>query len=389
MDMGTGKTRVAIELAHSTDCNYVLFLSPFSTKKNLQSEIIKWGLQIDYSIIAYETLSASNRVYLETLDLIKDKRLFIVADESIFIKNEESKRFRRLMRLAEYSEYRLILNGTPITKSEWDLYNQMYFLSPRIIGMSRQEFLNTFFTRVRYKKKFERPKEFYKLSEVNIDYLYKLIEPYVFKVELDFKHKISEYAGFIGFSKETYDKYEELKERLLQDLEDENLILNTLMYMKYVMFTDKRRCKLIADRIKGHCIVFCRYLKEIEYISSEIDCYVITGDTPENERAKITEAFKNDSKPLLMTFGTGAYGLNLQFCNRVVFASLTFDYGKVDQAKGRIRRLGQKRDITYTYYKSFFGLYNMIENNIQNKENIKDLIFKKLKEGDKTWLENI
>lgn len=44
-----------------------------------------------------------------------------------------------------------------------------------------------------------------------------------------------------------------------------------------------------------------------------------------------------------MTFGTGAFGLNLQFCNRVAFASLTFDYAKVDQAISRIKRQ-QERD---------------------------------------------
>lgn len=192
MKQGTGKTRVAIELIKSTDCDFVLFLCPFSTKDNLKAEIDKWGLERPFEIVGYETISSSDKTFLRLLNLKEQyKNIFIVADESVFIKNSDSKRFERILKLRDISEYRLILNGTPITKDEWDIYNQMEFLSPLIIKMSRLEFLQTFFKKIRYKRKGENPREFYTLSEVNIDYLHKLIEPFIFEADLVFDKKVS------------------------------------------------------------------------------------------------------------------------------------------------------------------------------------------------------
>lgn len=389
MDMGTGKSRVSIELIHSTDCDYVLFLCPFSTKDNLQKEINKWSLKVNCEIMAYETLSMSDRQYLELLERIEGKRLFIVADESIFIKNDKSKRHQRAMYLAGKSEYRLLLNGTPITKNEWDLYNQMEFLSPKIIGMSRQQFLDTFFTKVEYKKKYERAKHFYKLSKVNIDYLHKLIEPYVFNVDLPFDKYVEIEHININASIETIYKYEDWKAYLVEKLEQTDFIMDALANLQLTMFVDEERCKKIAKLLDGQCIVYCNYLNELQQISNHVDCYVITGETPSEERSKIIKKFEVGDKPLLMTYGVGSLGLNLQFCNHIVFSSITFDYGKVEQAQARIKRLGQERDITYTYIRSNLGLYNMIEDNLTKKENLHDIIFEKLKKGDKSWLENI
>ena len=124
MEQGTGKTRVAIELINSTTATLALFFCPFSTKANLETELIKWKLDKEYLIIGYESISTSDKLYLELLFRVEsEKSVFIIADESIFIKNEQSKRYQRLIEISKHSEYRLILNGTPITKNEWDIYN--------------------------------------------------------------------------------------------------------------------------------------------------------------------------------------------------------------------------------------------------------------------------
>lgn len=380
MEQGTGKTRVAVELVHSTDAEFVLFLCPFSTKSNLLREIKKWELRLPFEIIAYESISASDRIYMELLERIRYKKLFIVADESIFIKNEEAKRFTRIMTIAKLSEYRLILNGTPITKSEWDLYNQMEFLSPKIIGMGRNEFLNAFFTKVQYKKKFERPKEFYKLSQVNSGYLKKLIEPYIFRVSFQFEKNIhTEFRG-IPTSSETLEALGRLKKKVLDQIANDEPFLDSLTLMQYVLFTDSERCERIASELSGQIIVYCSYLEEIRQLAEKCDCYTITGETKACERYEIIEEFKNGNKPLLMTYGVGSYGLNLQFCNRIAFSSLTFDYAKVEQAQARIKRIGQEKDVTYTYFTSEQGIYSLVEKNLLNKRNLSELMIDEIKE---------
>lgn len=382
MEQGTGKTRVALDLIRETDSDLVLFFCPCSTKNNLQAEIDKWGISKEYFIFGYETISSSDTTYLKILDIIKDKKVFIVADESIFIKNENSKRYRRLMNIAKHSHYRLILNGTPITKDEWDIYNQMSFLSSKIIDMDRSQFLNTFFKRVKYKKRGQSAREFYKLSEVNIDYLHKLIEPYIFECSFQFDKKVKSTNIEIIASEENREKYEVSKQRLLNSLFIGEACLEQFQNLAVTCFDDKNRHKEIARYLKGQIIVFCTLLSEVNDISKEIDCYVITGAQSLSERSEIIERFKIDNKPLLMTIGTGAYGLNLQFCNKIAFASIAFDYGKIDQAKSRIRRLGQERDIEYIYFTSDLGIYNMIQENNQRKIDLKELIIERIKKGE-------
>lgn len=378
MKQGTGKTRTAFEIAKSTDAELVLFLVPNQLKHNMLEQIKEWQFDMPFLIYSYESISQSDRIYLKLLNEIQDKRLMIIADETIFIKNGETKRYKRILNIRNQSEYRLILNGTPITKDEWDIYYQMKFLSDRIINMSESEFLSTFFKKIKYKKKFQTPREFYKLSEVNIDYLKRLIEPYVYEVDLEFDKKEKIHLTAISHSDDTLSEYIRLAGELDQALEDLEGIVEILMRMVYVMFTDEERCKGIASKLSGQKIVYCSYLKEVEYISSNCDCYVITGATDYDERNEILKRFKHDDKPLIMTFGVGAFGHNLQFCNKITFASLTYDYAKVDQAKYRIKRLGQERDIEYHYMTSNLPIYEMIFKNMYEKETLHNLIIKNL-----------
>lgn len=379
MKQGTGKTRTALEIAKSTDSSLVLFLVPNQLKHNMIEQINTWSFNMPYIIETYEGISQSDNRYLKLLDDIKGHKLMIIADETVFIKNAESKRYDRIIRLRDMSEYRLILNGTPITKNEWDIYYQMKFLSDKIVNMSESEFLQTFFKKIRYKKRGKSPREFYKLSEVNVEYLKKLIEPYVYEVDLEIDiEEVIEY-DIVHSSHEIFEYYQNEKERFLEAIENgDNDLLEKLVAMQVIMFTDKERCIEIAKTLKGQQIVYCTYLKEVEYISNNCDCYVITGEVPAHERTRILKEFKCSDKPLIMTYGVGAFGHNLQFCNRITFASIQFDYAKVDQATYRIKRLGQERTIYYKYFKSDLGIYNMIFDNLTNKQDLHDLIVRDL-----------
>ena len=387
--MGTGKTRIAIELVDYNKCDLLVYVAPFSTLKNIENEFIKWGLQTPYKLIGYETISSSDRQYLELLNQLDNKKVFIVADESIFIKNEETKRFRRLLNIRKKCEYALILNGTPLTKNEWDLYNQMEFLSPLIMKMSRQEFLNIFFKKITYKKKGHKENTFYKFSEVNAELLYKMIEPYIFKCDLDFDKK--EVVDYHYVTYENDDAYYQEKEKKLNEYIENRkseTIVNMLTQLNVIASNYKTKNDKLIDYIKNkQIIVFCGFIKEIEYISNKINCYVITGNT--KKRNEIIESFKNDNKPLLMTYGVGSYSLNLQFCNEIVYSSINFDFAKMEQSKYRIKRIGQEKDIKYTYFLTDLGINKLILENIKKKCTLDNLIKEKMMKGDIEWLKSI
>lgn len=389
MQMGTGKTRVALELVKYNKVDFLLYVTPFSTIKNIEFEIEKWGINCEYKIIGYETIQSSSSKYLETLELLENKKCFIIADESIFIKNEETKRFERICQLRKKCEYALILNGTPLTKNEWDIYNQMYFLSPLIFKMNRGQFLNTFFKKITYRKRHEKERTFYKFSEVNADVIYKLIEPYIFKCDLEFDKRQQTSFNYINYEDYEYYKEKEKKLEEYKETRSSETIINMLNLLNVISCNYEKKSDAVIKYIANkQVIVFCNFLQEVDYISSKIHCYVIIGNT--KNRNEIIKNFEKDKKPLIMTFGVGSYSLNLQFCNEIVYTGLNFDYAKFEQSKYRIKRIGQQSDIKYTYFLTNLGITKFIEDNIDKKRNLKELINQKIMEGKELeWLKNI
>lgn len=388
MKMGTGKTKVAIDLVNYNKVDYLLYICPYSVKANIQSEIDKWCLNCDYDIVGYETIQASDTIFLKILDRLKSNRNFIIADESIFIKNERTKRFARLLQFRDKCEYALILNGTPITKNEWDIYNQMFFLSPLIINMNRQQFLDTFFKKITYKKAHQKEHTFYKFSEVNAEYLKKLISPYMFECDFDFNNKEQEKIIYIDCEKTLYQEQKEIKLKNYLKSGNSDEIITMLQNLNVISAESKEKNNALIEYIKNkQVIVFCNYLSEVDYISNKIECFVITGEI--KQREDIIKQFKESKKPLIMTLNVGAYSLNLQFCNEIVYSSLSFDYAKVEQSKYRIKRIGQSKDITYTYFLSNFGINKLILENLERKSTLENLIKEKLKGEFEKWIKNL
>lgn len=86
-------------------------------------------------LVSVEGLGVSPALYDSVCGYYPGRRVFTVVDESSRIKNPKAKRTERVIELGAVSEYRLILNGTPIALGVQDLYSQYEFLDPNIIGM--------------------------------------------------------------------------------------------------------------------------------------------------------------------------------------------------------------------------------------------------------------
>lgn len=141
MEAGTGKTRVSCELINSvSELDLVVWFAPLRTIKSpvgvasVIDEVNKWSdFKCNTLFVGIESIGSSDRKYLEVLQQIKEARKpFVIVDESIKIKNMTAKRTRRLLEISKYAEYKLILNGTPLSKNLLDLWAQMEFLSCHI-----------------------------------------------------------------------------------------------------------------------------------------------------------------------------------------------------------------------------------------------------------------
>ena len=107
MEMGTGKTKVALDLiaSRADKTDYVLWICPCALKGEIEREREKWHPEIALDVVGCESIGASDRIYLETLEKVRTHIAFIVVDESLKIKNRRAKRTQRIIEMGDLAQY--------------------------------------------------------------------------------------------------------------------------------------------------------------------------------------------------------------------------------------------------------------------------------------------
>lgn len=372
-EMGTGKTKVALDLINSKSnkIDYILWICPFSIKNEIIKERDKWYPAMKIDVVGCETIGSSDRTYLEILKKVATSKTFIVVDESLKIKNINAKRTRRIIEFGGYSQYKLILNGTPITKNVIDLWAQMEFLSPKILKMSFNQFKNTYceyYIRGRLKGMVKK--------QHNIEHLISLIEPYIFDCDLDIEAKKMYYNYF--YDVDTF-QYSKLKNELLEGIANIDFFVLTTKLQQFYTTYKEEMLKELLGQINDQVIIFVKYLDSIPAGANKI-----VGDMNTKERKQVIDKFeRGDFKELYITYGCGSYGLNLQFCRNIIFAEHCFDYSQRIQAEARIYRIGQNYDVNYYNLWCNVGLEKMIQSSLNKKSNLLNEIKKEIdKKGE-------
>lgn len=350
MEPGTGKTLAAIELIKSIpDIDLVVWLTPYSTKENLQIEIDKWGL--DTHIYGIESLSNSDRLYVDLINMVSaSKKPFVVVDESLKIKNWEAKRTRRIIEIGKHAEYKLVLNGTPLSRNILDIWAQMEFLSPKILKMSQARYINTFCEVTRITKNGDT-REFISGFH-NVDHLYSIISHYVYECDLQIESR--QYYFNLKYSIEDREDYNEIKEFFLSKIDDfnNNIFLQMVQKLQHSYCTAENKKQVLrsifTERDEKKTIIYAKFIESRDYL---------------------TEHFP---KTLVLTYGKHSLGLNLQQYNTIVFWDKTWDYAQRLQATRRIYRLGQKDHCHYYDMTADVPLDTLIDRNISNKVDLLD-----------------
>lgn len=382
MEMGTGKTKVALDLMNSKrhKVDYMLWICPFSLKSEIEAERQKWHDDLPLDIVGCESIGASDRIYLETLRKCAGKQVFIVVDESLKIKNREAKRTARILKLGEMAKYKLILNGTPLSKNVLDLWTQMRFLSPKILQMSYNEFKNTYceyYVRGRLRGMVKK--------QHNVEHLIARIEPYIFDAELELGKRKNYYD--YTYKMDNKEEYDELKMRYLQAPIFDFMAISQVLQQHYCKSREKAEIiENLTNAINDRVIVFVKFLNSIPTGAA-----AITGEMKEPDRVAVIEAFRRgEIKIIYITYGCGAFGLNLQFCKHIIFADHTYDYAQRIQAEARISRLGQTDDVHYYSLWCDCGLERLIKGSLDKKTNLLDEVKKEINNiGADKWLKSI
>ena len=370
MEPGTGKTRPCVELIQDINPDYVLYIAPYQCinasnySESTRHEIEKWGgFNCDWDLVAVETIQASDRTYLNLhKKLQKSTNAVIVCDESIKIKNINSKRTKRLLELSKLSEFRYILNGTPITRNLYDLYPQMEFLSPSILAMPESEFKNSF---VEWKKITIRKPGTYKaisrewiVKYHNLDYLYELIKPYVFQANLELNVGLQEIPIYYELSNDEKEEHKRIMEEILSDewlMAKPNFFLQLTQKLQNNYSRNEEKFVILGNILKENpdTLVVAKYIE--------------TQD-------ELKHRFPNAR---ILSWQKNAFGLNLQQYNKMLLFDQHWDYALFDQIIKRIFRTGQKHDCIVWRLVGDCGLEKMMWNNVDKKADMLNE-FKKL-----------
>lgn len=397
MEMGMGKTRVAIEFAKIRQgrIDKVVWFCPVSLKETIHQEIIKHTNsrsicvfddrtrprnlpKADWYIIGIESMSSSDRVVMTANQLITT-RSFIIVDESSYIKGHASLRTRRITRLAERARYRMILTGTPMTQGVVDLFAQMKFLSPKILGYN--SFYRFAANHLEYSKKYKD----LIIRAHNTGYLAAKIAPYVYQVTkeeagLNLPEKLYD-TWYYRMTGEQMRAYQRAKEEILLSVLDDDID----SYVIFQLFTALQQIvsgfwnrrdpetgevelrELECDRSftlrdglariseAEKVIIWCKYRysigRVIEMLAGQYGSDSIAqfhGGLNELERNEQVAHFRYEARFFVASQQAGGHGLTLTEAAYSIFYEDEFKYANRLQAEDRNHRIGQGRHPTYS-----------------------------------------
>ena len=420
MEMGTGKTRTALELIQrrleTGKVSQVLWLCPYSVTKDLPELLSEHaeGFEEQIKIAVIESLSNSDRIYLELIQYVQSAPTFLVVDESLLVKNPFAYRTKRVMSISEQCSYKLILNGTPISRNEADLFSQWYILDWRILG-----YLSYYSFSANHLEMDEmRPGKVVRV--LNTDYLARKIAPYTYQCSkadvLDLPGKI-ECSTHYWLTPEQDEHYELVSGILLDEINENKPETIYRLFGALQAITSGFRIKF--NRRMTHCtaepffkdpednpriqtligeledmgddqaVIYCRYTQEIQDILSVLGDQALPfyGEMSVKARQKNKNAFKaGKAKYLVANKSCAQFGLNLQFCHREIFYNNDWDWGTRAQAEDRLHRVGQTRDVIIQNIYAANTLDETILSCLGRKERLSDLFKSEVAKHNKSSL---
>jgi hypothetical protein len=386
-DMGLGKTIQALSFLHHYRQQYgqlrALVVCPTTLIFNWENEIKKFAPELTYRIHhggerlrnkealnGYEIIITTYGTLRSDIKLLMDMPLdYVVLDESQAIKNPASKVTKAACLLR--AKHRLCMSGTPLQNNTFDIFAQMNFLNPGMLGsieFFRQEFAIPI-------DKFGEPDR--------KDHLRKLLYPFILRrtkeqVAKDLPDK-TETILFCEMEEEqrkVYDAYRnDYRDKILGTIESQGIqksqltILQGLMKLRQICDspailneTDKypnhsikldELAREISENIGNHkALIFSQFLGMLalireKLIELDIPYAYFDGSTTAVDREKAIREFQdNDScRVFLISLKAGGVGLNLTAADYVYIVDPWWNPAVEQQAIDRTHRIGQTKNI--------------------------------------------
>jgi len=425
-DMGLGKTvqTLAMLQAEKEDRNGAsgtsLLVMPTSLIYNWEMEAQKFtpelkvlnytGTQREKStrkFADYDLVLTSYGIVRMDIDLLEKFYFnYIILDESQAIKNPTSNIAQSVKLLK--SKNRLILTGTPIENTTLDLWSQMNFINPGLLG--NQSF---------FKNEFLNPIE-KKNDDKKTQKLYSIIKPFILRrnkaqvaTELPEKVENVKYCTMTAMQEEEYEKAKSFfRNKIMEQIELEGMnksqmiLLQGLTRLRQIAnhpklvngeyHGDSGKMEdvthMLASAIgKDHKIlVFSQFVKHLalleSYLKDNLIDYCYLDGSTKDRRAEV-ERFQNDPKVrvFLISLKAGGLGLNLTRADYVFLLDPWWNPAIEAQAVDRAHRIGQENKV-FTYK---FITKNTVEEKILALQQSKIRLARELISTEESFVKNL
>jgi len=386
-DMGLGKTVQSLSfLQHYRDTHHglkALVVCPTTLMFNWENEIRKFTPALTYHIHhggertrSKDMLQSKNVIITTYGTLRSDIKLLVemefdvvVLDESQAIKNPASKVTKAASLLR--AKHRLCMSGTPLQNNTFDIYAQMNFLNPGMLGS--MEF---------FRQEFAIPID--KFGEQDRkEHLRKILFPFILRrtkeqVAKDLPEKIETilFCEMEDEQRKIYDAYRnDFRDKIMGTIESQGVqrsqltILQGLMKLRQICDSpailneaekfENHSIKLeelgreITENISNHkALVFSQFLGMLALIRKKleelgVDYEYFDGSTTAIDREKAIQRFQNDEncRVFLISLKAGGVGLNLTAADYVYIVDPWWNPAVEQQAIDRTHRIGQTKSI--------------------------------------------
>ena len=448
LEQGTGKTKIIIDnaawLYMNGKINFLLVIAPNGVHYNwivnevaahlpdhINRATLIWNSEKSHTkkyqkeMTEFFESDDCLKIFTFNIDAVLTKRLseFMnkcilshtsmgVVDESQFIKSPSAKRTKVTHKLRRHLAYRRILTGTPITQGPMDVFSQIEFLDPDVLGFgSFYAFRNRYAIMQRETTRGGQKYEMI-VGYRNLPELYTRLQRCSTRLTkdecLDLPDKLYQ-KYYIELSKEQRKIYEELKANLIVEFQEQELtaqiVLVKLLRLQQItggffpvddegsppilIEPDGPREKALLSIIREipkdqKAIIWCRFTSEILRIVERINAEcgrnsakAFYGATSGEDRMRIVHAFQDPRSSVRFFVGqprSGGTGLTLHAARTVIYYSNDFSLGTRLQSEDRAHRIGQHHNVTYIDLCARETLDEKIVKSLRSKKDIADLL---------------
>ncbi|MEA3460252.1 MAG: DEAD/DEAH box helicase [Bacteroidota bacterium] len=313
-------------------------------------------------------ISTYHTVRQDSMQLSTFRFHYIILDESQMIKNSSSKLYNAVVTLQ--SDHKVVLTGTPIENSLIDLWSQINFVNPGLLG-----------TLGFFKRSFVQPIE-KKGDEAREEKLKELISPFILRRTKDEVARelppLFEQVRYVNMSESQLRLYEEEKSQvrnaILENFEEVGMEKSSMMVLQALTrlrqianhpdlleeytgeesgkFTEVLR-DIESVISEGHkVLVFSSFVKHLDLFKSRLEqegigYAYLTGSRNQRQREEAIKDFqtRESCSIFLISLKAGGVGLNLTAADYVFILDPWWNPAAEMQALNRAHRIGQENRV--------------------------------------------